>query len=87
MLLHLMEANMTNYWYIWYEIFENGESVSKGRYYYSYSYKGNAVRLDVYYSKASGKAYLQLFEYIPYKYEPCSKIYEHEIIKVGKLIK
>lgn len=49
--------------------------------------KGNAVRLDVYYSKASGKAYLQLFEYIPYKYEPCSKMYEHEIIKVGKLIK
>lgn len=49
--------------------------------------KGNAVRLDVYYSKASGKAYLQLFEYVPYKYEPCSKMYEHEIIKVGKLIK
>lgn len=49
--------------------------------------KGNAVRLDVYYSKASGKAYLQLFEYVPYKYEPCSKIYEHEIAKVGKLIK
>lgn len=35
---------MTNYWYIWYEIFENGESVSKGRYYYAYRYKSNAVR-------------------------------------------
>lgn len=49
--------------------------------------KGNAVRLDVYYSKASGKAYLQLFEYVPYKYEPCTKVYEYEIAKVGKLIK
>lgn len=49
--------------------------------------KGNAVKLDIYYSKASGKAYLQLFEYIPYKYEPCSKIYEHPLQKVEKLIK
>lgn len=49
--------------------------------------KGNAVRLDIYYSKTSGKAYLQLFEYVPYKYEPCSKIYEHELAKVEKLIK
>ena len=48
--------------------------------------KGNALKLDVYYSKASGKAYLQLFEYVPYKYEPCSKVYEHEISRVAKLI-
>ena len=26
--------------------------------------KGNAVRLDIYFSKTSGKAYLQLFEYV-----------------------
>lgn len=49
--------------------------------------KGNAVRLDIYYSSSTGKAYLQLFEYVPYKYEPCSKMYEYEISKVGKLIK
>ena len=49
--------------------------------------KGNAVRLDVYYSKSSGKAYLQLFEYIPYRYEPCSKIYEHPVTRVDNLIK
>lgn len=49
--------------------------------------KGNAVRLDVYFSKSAGKAYLQLFEYVPYKYEPCSKIYEYEIEKVQNLIK
>lgn len=49
--------------------------------------KGNAVKLDIYYSKTLGKAYLQLFEYIPYRYEPCSRTYEHELAKVEKLIR
>jgi hypothetical protein len=49
--------------------------------------KGNAVKLDIYYSKNAGKAYLQLFEYIPYKYEPCSKMYEHQLSRIEKLIK
>lgn len=49
--------------------------------------KGNAVKLDIYYSRAAGKAYLQLFEYIPYKYEPCSKMYEHQLSRIEKLIK
>ena len=53
----------------------------------SESEKGSAVRLDVYYSKASGKAYLQVFEYIPYKYEPCSKMYEHQMETVDRLIR
>lgn len=48
--------------------------------------KGNAVRLDIYFSKTSGKAYLQLFEYVPYKYEPCSRMYEHQMSKIAKLI-
>lgn len=49
--------------------------------------KGSSVRLDVYYGKTSGKAYIQLFEYIPYKYEPCSRMYEHEVCNVSELIK
>lgn len=49
--------------------------------------KGNALKLDIYYSKTSGKAYLQLFEYVPHTYEPCSKIHEYEIGRVEKLIK
>ena len=49
--------------------------------------KGNAVKLDIYYSKVSRKAYLQLFEYVPYRYEPCSKMYEHQMERVEKLIK
>lgn len=49
--------------------------------------KGNSIKLDIYYSKATHKAYLQLFEYIPYRYEPCSKMYEYEVAKVDKLIR
>jgi hypothetical protein len=48
--------------------------------------KGNALRLDTYYSKSSGKAYLQLFEYVPYTYQPCSKMHECELSNVTKLI-
>ena len=49
--------------------------------------KGNALRLDIYYSKSSGKAYLQLFEYVPYTYQPCTRVHECEISKAYKLIK
>ena len=49
--------------------------------------KGNALKLDIYFSKATGKAYIQLFEYVQYTYQPCSKMFEYEISKVGKLIK
>ena len=49
--------------------------------------KGNAIKLDIYYSKVLGKAYLQLFEYIPYKYEPCSNMYEHQLSRIEKLVK
>ena len=48
--------------------------------------KGSAVRLDIYFSKACGKAYLQLFEYIPYRYEPCSRMYEYEVNRIKNLI-
>ena len=49
--------------------------------------KGNAIKLDIYYSKATGKAYIQLFEYVPYTYQPCSKMYEYDLSKVNKLIR
>lgn len=48
---------------------------------------GNSMRLDVYFNKSAKKAYIQLHEYIPYKYEPCSKMYEYEIDRVNKLIR
>ena len=47
---------------------------------------GNSMRLDVYYSKTSNKAYIQLYEYIPYMYEPCTEMYEYDLSKVTKLV-
>ena len=38
---------------------------------------GNGLRLDVYRNN-KGLTYYQLFEYIPYKYEPCSEIFKTE---------
>ena len=49
--------------------------------------KGNAIKLDVYYSNKSGKAYLQLFKYVPYRYDAWSRIYKYEVAEVDKLIK
>lgn len=49
--------------------------------------KGEHLRLEFYYGKKTGKAYLQLFEYVSYQYEVCSKVYEHKIEDVEKLIK
>ena len=46
--------------------------------------RGSSLRLDIYYNKS--KVYVQLFEYIPYKYEPCSPMYEHSFEKAGRLI-
>ena len=48
--------------------------------------KGNTLRLDIYYNKQAGKAYMQVFEYVPYRYEPYSNIYEHEIANITELI-
>lgn len=49
--------------------------------------KGSALRLDVYFNRSTGKAYLQLFEYIPHRYEPCSMIHEHDLNRIEKLIR
>lgn len=49
--------------------------------------KGNGLRLDLFYSKHNGKAFLQVYEYIPYRYEPASEFFEHPVSKIGKLLK
>lgn len=48
--------------------------------------KGNGIRLDIYYSRKTGKSYSQLFEYIPYKYEPCTGQYELETAEIESVI-
>lgn len=49
--------------------------------------KGNAVRLDVYYNQPAGKAYIQLFEFVPYEYKPCSELMEYNLYEVKRLIR
>lgn len=49
--------------------------------------KGQVLKLHLYYSRKTGKAYLQLFEYIPHEYEPCSAQCEFNIGSVAKLLK
>jgi hypothetical protein len=48
--------------------------------------RGLTMRLDVYYSKSENRAYLQLFEYVPHEYNPCSMVYEYELGRVSKLL-
>ena len=48
--------------------------------------KGNTLRLILFYSKETGRAFMQLEEYVPYKYEPRTEVCEHEISQIEKLI-
>lgn len=48
--------------------------------------KGNGIRLDIYYSAKNGKAYVQLFEYIPYSYEACTDIHEYDLHTMQKFL-
>lgn len=38
--------------------------------------KGNGLRLDIYLNCKSGKSYMRLFEYVPYRYEPVNQFVE-----------
>lgn len=49
--------------------------------------KGRVLLLRIYCGKSSGKAYVQLFEYVPQEYKPCSEMLELEIGKVESLLK
>lgn len=49
--------------------------------------KGNAMRLDIFYSRTTGKAYLQLFEYVPYKYVSRTEVIECDLSLINKLLK
>ncbi len=48
--------------------------------------QGNGLRLDIYHSKKACKTYVQAFEYVPYKYEPCSPVFEYELSETKSLI-
>ena len=46
----------------------------------------DVLRLDVYYAKSGDKAYLQLFKYVPYVYEPASIVYEVDKESIQQLL-
>ena len=48
---------------------------------------GNGIRLDIYYNKSVGKSYVQLFKYVPYKYEPYTEMYEYTYDNVSEIVK
>lgn len=49
--------------------------------------KGKTVKLNIYYSNKAGKAYLRLYEYIPYMYEPITEVLEYNTKEISNLIK
>ena len=49
--------------------------------------EGNGIRLDIYHNKTVGKGYVQLFEYVPYSYEPCTGMYEHSYESLSEILK
>lgn len=48
---------------------------------------GQGLRLEIYHNKALGKAHVQLFEYIPYRYESCTEMRSYEFQEVEALLK
>lgn len=52
----------------------------------SESGKGQVLKLIIFYSKSSGNAFVQLYEYVPYEYKACTDMYDFEIGKVSKLL-
>ena len=48
---------------------------------------GQDLRLVIFYSKSTQKAYIQLLEYIPFQYSPCTSMGEYEIAQIKNLIK
>lgn len=47
---------------------------------------GNAMRLVIFFNKKSNKAFVQLYEYVPYKYELRTNIIEYNLAQVAQLL-
>lgn len=48
--------------------------------------RGEGMRMEIYYSKQSRKAFVTLFEYVPYSYEPVSPTVEYTVDEIAKLV-
>ena len=49
--------------------------------------KGQVLLLRVYYSKSAARAYMQLSEYVPHEYKPCTEVRVYDISQVEGLLK
>lgn len=49
--------------------------------------KGQVLLLRVYYSKSAARAYMQLSEYVPHEYKPCTEVCVYDISQVECLLK
>ena len=49
--------------------------------------KGQVLLLRVYYSKSAARAYMQLSEYVPHEYKPCTEVCVYDIGQVEGLLK
>lgn len=47
---------------------------------------GQTLRLDIYFSHDADRASLQLFEYVPHEYSPCTDTFECNIRDIKQLI-
>ena len=47
--------------------------------------KMNSLKLDIYYN--DDDVYMQLFEYIPCSYKPCTKVVRHQTFDLSKLVR
>ena len=47
---------------------------------------GWTVKLNIYYNRKTDKGYIQLYEYIPYNYEPRTQMLEYRICQIEKLL-
>ena len=47
---------------------------------------GWTVKLNIYYNRKTDKGYIQLYEYIPYNYEPRTQMLEYRIGQIEKLL-
>lgn len=47
---------------------------------------GQTLRLDIYFSCQANRASLQLFEYVPHEYCPCTEVYNYDLTDIKRLI-
>lgn len=47
---------------------------------------GQTLRLDIYFSPQANRASMQLFEYVPHEYCPCSEIHDYDLAEIKQLI-